>query len=195
MDSAVEHGGGAFQHFHALKHEGVDLEAAEAIAVERQAIHEDAGLGGVEAANIKPVGIAVIAEGLRGDARRVAQHLVDLVGDAAILHFLPANDGDRLRHLGDRRVSFRTGCRLGGDIALDRGGAVLFAVLLPALDDQWLQHRRALLRHNLRARKDRRDGHAHHQPPHRYVFAQSLHVRHQSQLRALSARPSGQPLK
>ena len=86
---------------------------------QRQAVHEDAGLGRLEAADEAPVGVAVVAEGRGEDAGRIAQGLVDLL-DAEIVEFLAAGHRHDLGDLLDRGRELGAGCRRLRDIALDR---------------------------------------------------------------------------
>jgi hypothetical protein len=122
IGAAVEHRGRAAHDLDPLELERVDDEAAEGVGIKVQRVEIDAGLRGVEAADVEPVGVGVGAVGLREHAGRVAQRLVDLL-DAAVVEFLAAEHRDRLRHLDQRRVGLRAGRGVPRDVAVHRPGA------------------------------------------------------------------------
>ena len=125
----------ALQHLDPLQREGVDQIAAEAILIQAQPVHEDAGLAGIEAADHHPVGVAVGAELAGADAGGIAQHLIDLVARQVIQ--LPAADHrHRLRNPGDRRIGLRSGQAAAGHEAIDRAGGAGRLIL----DRQGRQH-------------------------------------------------------
>ncbi len=156
--AAIEHRGRTFQDVDALQHEGIELEAAETVGEQVQAVEEYAGLCRVEAANIDPVGIGIGAEGLGGDARRIAQGFVDLVDDAAVVHLLLADDGDGLRDLVERRIGLGTGRGGFRHVPLDgrvgRALCIRRAARLPLQHDRF-QRRVGVLRQRRKARAER----------------------------------------
>ncbi|MEI4262645.1 hypothetical protein V8352_12805 [Roseovarius sp. D0-M9] len=120
---AIKHGGRTLEHFDALKQEGIDIEGAKPVGEKRQAIHVGAGVERVEAADVEPVGIAVIPVELALHTGHILQHLVDLAR-RLLLKSLASNDSHRLWHLGDLGRGFHA--RQGGrvDVAADWIGAL-----------------------------------------------------------------------
>ncbi|GJD84513.1 hypothetical protein HPGCJGGD_2390 [Methylobacterium haplocladii] len=121
---AEQYGGRAAQHLDALQPEGLDLEGAETVVQQLQAILVDAVVAGDEAAQREIVDALVGAEGAGIDTRRVLRGLGQ-GGGALRLDLLAADHRDRLRGLDQRRVGLGRGGGAGGDVAVDRPLRVL----------------------------------------------------------------------
>lgn len=72
IGAAIKHRSRALENLHPLQTIGIHLEAAEAVAEQVQPIQENAGLGCLETADVKPVRIRVGAKRLRCHAGRIA---------------------------------------------------------------------------------------------------------------------------
>ena len=191
--AAIKRRGGAAEHLNALEQPRVGEEVAEGVVVELHAVAIDAGLRGVEAANVEPVGVRIVAEGLREHARGVAQRLVGL-HRAEVVHLLAADHADRLRDELDRRVGL--GARGGGDRRVALHGRHARAVppdrvaaaLSLHLDRVELRRLPGLLRDSNSRMCNRRQRHARKQPgPH------SPYVDHHGPRRCRNSRATTTP--
>src|SRR3990167_997282 len=116
----VEHRGRALEHLDTFEHKGVDLPAVEGAGVDARAVHKQAVVGLLEAANDKPVLLVVLAIEARLNARHITQGIADGLY-VAVVHLLLGDHRNRAWGFVERGVD------LGRAAAVLRHVALVFA--------------------------------------------------------------------
>ena len=114
---AVQHRGRTLEHLDAFEHVGVDLPAVEGAGIDARAVHEQAVVGLLEAADDEPVLLVVLAVETGLHATGVAQRLADGL-DVAVLHLLFGDDRDRTRGFTERSIDLGGAAAVLGHVAL-----------------------------------------------------------------------------